>query len=95
MEVSWSGISLVQARGFPTGYVITYSSSPSTRGRRKRQEERGTITVSNEETSVNIDGLDTNRQYSVSVAATTVAGVGVASQPVTAPSKSCFIQSHS
>ena len=85
MTVSWSPISLVEARGFPTGYIITYSS---TSDERRRQVEGGTRTVSADETSVTIDGLNSERQYAVSVAATTVAGAGDSSNPVTAPSKS-------
>ena len=88
MVVSWSPISLVEARGFPTGYIVTYTSSPGKRRRKRQGSEGGTKTVSKDETSVNIDELDSDRQYSVSVAATTAAGTGVASDPVTAPSKS-------
>ena len=90
MHVSWSPLSLEEARGFLTGYTVTYTSTAGDGGRRKRDDESGTRTVSADETSVTLSGLDSDRQYSVSVAASTSAGTGVPSAPITAPSESNF-----
>ena len=81
LEVSWVPLTLEQARGFITSYVISYSSDTS---RRKRQD--GRETVAGDQSSVTLAGLDSDLKYSVSVAAVTAAGEGVASEPISAPS---------
>ena len=86
MDVSWIPLTLEEARGFVTGYTVTYTAEEEEK-RRKRDHDSGSETVPGDESSVAIDGLDPDAQYSVSVAAETAAGVGVPSEPMTAPSK--------
>ena len=78
--MSWNPLTLEQACGFITGYVITYSGE-SSRGMREVRS------VGANETSTTISDLRPEIDYSISVAASTSAGVGVASAPVTVPSK--------
>lgn len=82
MQVAWIPLSLEEARGFITLYVVTYSSDSQ---RKKRATH--TVNVPGDQVSVTIPDLDSNTRYSVSVAATTAAGMGDSSTPVTSPSK--------
>ena len=93
MEVSWTSLTLEEARGFPTGYTVTYTSAApgDPARRRRRDEESGMETVSADQTSVTLTGLDSERQYSVSVAASTSAGTGTSSNPIMSPSESTTI----
>ena len=68
ISVEWEPISLFEARGFPI-YTITLIPDLMTR---KRQD--GVITVTTNETSVVIDDLDPNVQYSLTVAVGTTGG---------------------
>lgn len=83
MLVEWKPLTLEEARGFITSYIVTYSSADG----RRRKRATSTIEVAGDQTSVSIDDLDPNVQYSVSVAATTTAGTGVGSDPIIPPSK--------
>ena len=90
MDVSWVPLTLEEARGFITGYTVTYTAEEDEERRRqlsKRDHDGGSETVSEDQSSVTISGLDPDTQYSVSVAAETAVGRGVVSVPVTAPSK--------
>ena len=78
--MSWNPLTLEQARGFITGYIITYNDVSA---RRKREIR----SVGANETSTTISNLRPERGHAISVAARTVAGVGAASEPVTVPSK--------
>ncbi len=69
-------MNLTEARGFVTGYKITYSSV----SRRRRSADPGTVTVLGRfqnSRSIVIDGL---KKYGVTVAGITVVGVGSASK---------------
>ena len=82
MIVTWMPLSLEQARGFITGYTVSYEPAPNTGGRRKRHHGPNDETVSG--TSATIGGLTPNVAYSVTVRANTAAGAGVTSDPVIA-----------
>ena len=82
LEVSWIPLTLEEARGFIRSYAVTLTSDDQRKKRAVEVEE-----VPGDQTSVSFPGLDSNREYSVSVAAETAAGVGVSSEPVSAPSK--------
>lgn len=83
MLVEWKPLTLEEARGFIASYTVTYGPVDSLR--RKRATE--TVTVSGDQTSVSIGDLDPNTEYSVSVAATTKAGMGDGSEPIVPPSE--------
>ena len=84
LEVSWIPLTLEEAHGFIRSYAVTLTSDDRRKKRAVEVEE-----VPGDQTSVSFPGLDSNREYSVSVAAETAAGVGVSSEPVSAPSKQC------
>ena len=70
-------MNLTEARGFVTGYKITYSSV----SRRRRSADPGTVTVLGRfQNSRSIPGLDELKKYGVTVAGITVVGVGSASK---------------
>lgn len=82
MNVEWTPLTLEEARGFVSSYMITYSAS-----NRKRQMDSESITFPGDSSSGVIGGLTPGVSYSVAVAATTSAGVGNQSEPVVVPSK--------
>ncbi len=73
--VSWKPLTLSEARGFITFYIIDYSSSLN---KKKRQAPSDIMRVSAIADSSNaiIDGLDEDLIYSVRVSANTSAGGG-------------------
>lgn len=83
MLVEWKPLTLEEARGFITSYIVTYSSADS----RRRKRATGTEEVPGDQNSVSIDDLDPDIEYSVSVAAATTAGTGVGSDPIIPPSE--------
>ena len=83
MAISWDLVSLEEARGFVINHVIDYDAQTDN-SRRKRASLR--VNVSDGASAV-IGGLDVAVEYSVTVSAETVAGVGVTSEPVIATSK--------
>lgn len=82
MQVMWISLTLEEARGFIISYVVTYSSDSQ-----RRKRVTNTVNVQGDQISVTIPDLDSNIKYSVSVAATTAAGMGDSSSPITSPSK--------
>ena len=78
MLVSWSPLTLSEARGFVTHYTIAYTPVVNSR---RRQASQDTLyrNVSADSSSVIIVGLDGNLEYSVQVSAGTIAGQGVLS----------------
>ena len=75
IDVSWTPLTLREARGFITGYVVSYSTGSG----RRRQDEEETL---DDASSATITGLDPGTDYSVTVAGRTSAGVGPASEPM-------------
>ena len=74
IDVSWTPLTLIEARGFITGYVVSYSTGS---GRRQQADD-----VSIDASSATITELDPGTGYSVTVAGRTSAGVGPASEPM-------------
>ena len=74
MNITWGKLSLEEARGFITGYFVTYDIND---GRRKR-EVRSEL-VGKDESYKLIGNLDIEKNYYVTVSARTSAGEGVAS----------------
>ena len=83
MMVSWTKLTLAEARGFIKNYTILYYPSM---GSRKRQSSNAmSTTVNSDLSSIVIDGLDENSAYSVQISANTGAGNGTLSMTVPAP----------
>ena len=80
ISVTWTPLTLIEARGFIRYYSVSYT--PNTNGR-KRQASLETmyVNVSNASTSATIMGLEASFTYNVQVAAATSAGIGVQSLP--------------
>ena len=82
MGVSWEPLTLEQARGFVSAYVIGYEPAGDTKRQQIQPAE-----VGGDQTSVNIPGLIPGVAYSVSVSASTSAGMGTTSTPIDSPGK--------
>ena len=80
VSVSWTPLTITEARGRLTGYVITLTPVSLSR---KRQASVVMRTVLPSESSVTIGGLDPTQQYTVTVAGSTSAGNGNMSIDVT------------
>ena len=78
MLVSWTPLTLSEARGFVTFYTIAYTPILSSR---RRQVSQDTMyrNASADSASITIVGLDGSVAYSVQVSAGTRAGQGVQS----------------
>ena len=84
MEVSWQPLTLAEARGFVSGYLVAYSPQVASSSR-KRQESTVEMVPGMDSSSVTIRDLDPNTDYSVQVSAVTGGGPGVVSESFTAP----------
>ena len=86
MSVSWTPLTLSEARGFVTFYTVAYTPVLN---RRRRQVSQDTMymNVSADSSSVTIVGLDGSLAYSVQVSAGTRAGQGVQSETYEAEGK--------
>lgn len=80
--MSWSPLTLEEAHGFVIAYIVTYNVFEE-----KRRRDTNTLSVEADETMVTIGGLRPEKVYSITVAAQTAAGIGVASEPLLVPSK--------
>ena len=74
MRVSWSSLTLTEARGFITHYTVAYF--PLSSG--SKREEPNTLyqTVGKDSSETTIEGLDGFSAYAVQVSASTAAGDG-------------------
>ena len=84
MNITWGKLTPAEARGFPTGYTITYDVLEQQQ-RKKRQiltEEAGP----NESYKV-IGNLELTTSYLVTVSANTIGGKGVDSEEIVAERK--------
>ena len=77
MTVSWRPLTLVEARGFITGYTVTYTVSAHASRR-----QTNTVTTGPDVSSATIDGLNADTVYDVSVQASNGAGT---SEPAIVP----------
>ena len=78
MLVSWTPLTLSEARGFVTFYTVAYTPVLNSR-RRQVSQDTMYMNVSADSSSVTIVGLDGSLAYSVQVSAGTRAGQGVMS----------------
>ena len=83
LAVSWTPLTLSEARGFVTFYTIAYTPILNSR-RRQVSQDTMYSNVSANSSSVTIVGLDGSLTYSVQVSAGTSAGQGVLSTAMVA-----------
>ena len=81
MNVSWTLLTLEEARGFVTSYTVSYRKDE---GMAKRTTE-SVVVPGGEQSSVVIGGLGPGSSYLVSVSASTSAGTGEMSEPIVVP----------
>ena len=81
MNVSWTLLTLEEARGFVTSYTVSYREWEGA-GRRHVVETESVVVLGGEQSSVVIGGLDPGSSYLVPVSASTSAGSGDMSEPV-------------
>ena len=81
MNVSWTLLTLEEARGFVTSYTVSYRKDE---GMAKRTTE-SVVVPGGEQSRVVIGGLDPGSSYLVSVSASTSTGTGEMSEPVSVP----------
>ena len=81
--VSWSPLTLSEARGFVTSYTVFYSPQVSI----TKQQEPHTIqkTVSGDVNGTTIHDLDQNTVYDVQMSVSTKAGASPLSEVISAP----------
>ena len=70
MNVSWSPLNLVEARGFVQSYIITYQQASNV-SRRRRQLQNMTQQVDGRASSAIVGGLEPGVAYEVSIAGMT------------------------
>ena len=78
--VSWTRLTLSEARGFITNYTVTYSSSSG--GSKQQMQNTLYQIVSAALNETTIEGLDESTAYLVQVLASTSVGAGVLSEPL-------------
>ena len=81
IRVSWSPLTLTQARGFLTGYTITLT--PISTSRKRQTSGIVTVMAGPTNTSIVVTGLNPTLHYSVTVAGNTSVGGGDDSPAVT------------
>ena len=74
ISVTWTPLSLFEARGFP---VYTVTLTPTFTRSRRQSIVDGMIVIKTNETNVVIDGLDPNVEYSLTVAVGTSSGEAI------------------
>ena len=81
ISVTWTPLTLIEARGFIRYYSVSYTLNGSNGRKRQGSLETMYVNVSNTSTSATITGLQPSSMYKVQVAAATSAGVGAQSPP--------------
>ena len=84
MNISWSRIPIIEAKGFIQSYFILYEQNDN----RKRQIS--SVSVPATDSSVGIGGLDPGKAYRVSISASTNAGQGEFTSAVVVDGKMFF-----
>lgn len=82
MNVTWDRLTPAEARGFPTGYIITYEEEQQRKKRQIQTEEVGP-----DESYKVIGNLELTRSYVVTVSASTIGGRGMVSEKIHAECK--------
>ena len=70
MNISWSRIPIIEARGFIKSYLILILPNEN------RRRQISSVSVPATDSSVVIGGLDPDKSYSISISASTNAGQG-------------------
>ena len=79
MNITWVKLTLEEARGFITGYIVSYDTLES------RRRKEAVVEIIHPEGSYKvIGGLGFTTSYSVTVSASTTAGQGISSRPIMA-----------
>ena len=81
VNVSWTPLTLEEAKGFITGYTVTLT--PSTNDRRRQSPI--TMTARPDQSYVVFNGLSAEASYSISVSGSTAAGTGETSSGPSIP----------
>ena len=84
MNITWTKLTLEEARGFITAYTIIYEAV----GLRRRKEVMEEISEPENSYKV-VGGLGFTTSYSVMVSASTIAGQGIGSSAITVQGKHC------
>ncbi len=84
ISLSWTELTLIEARGFVSNYTIRYYTLSESR--KRQQLNAMSKTVDANVTTATIEGLDETSSYSVQISASNGAGSGVFSTPVSVPS---------
>ena len=79
MNITWVKLTLEEARGFITGYTVSYDTLDL-----RRRKEAMVEFIHPEGSFKVIGGLGFTTSYSVTVSASTTAGEGISSPPITA-----------
>ena len=74
MILSWTHLTLAEARGFIINYTITYF--PILSNNDGQQSNTLSVIVNGNMTNITIEGLEDNLMYSVQISANTGAGTG-------------------
>ena len=74
MRVTWTRLTLSEARGFITHYTVAYT--PSSSGSKRQAPNTLYQTVGNDSSETTIEGLDGDTAYAVQVSVSTAAGSG-------------------
>ena len=83
MNVSWAKLTLEEARGFITSYIVRYNVLEA---RRRKREVRVEVVDPDRSCKI-IGGLGFTESYSITVSATTSAGEGIGSLAFTSQGK--------
>ena len=89
MTISWTKLTLIEARGFISNYTIAYY--PTSMSRKHQQSNSMYKVVSSESNSAIIDGLDENSAYAVHMSANTGAGEGPVGVPISVPIRGNYL----
>lgn len=90
MNVTWTKLTLEEARGFITAYTVSYEMV----GVRRRKDVMEEISEP-ENSYIVVGGLGFTTSYSVMVSASTIAGQGISTSAITVQGKHCHIASES
>ena len=74
MRVSWTSLTLTEARGFITHYTVAYF--PLSSGSKRLEPNFSYQTVGNDSSETIIEGLNGDTTYAVQVSASTAMGYG-------------------
>ena len=74
LKVEWEPLTLVQARGFIESYTVSYEAVSDRVIQKQTVARREAVTVSADQTEVELDGLNPTLNYAITVTAANGAG---------------------